>query len=152
MGTGKLILTGKIGVGKTVVGVVRVLGKGQIPLAKITSGDIIVTERTDPPDTEGMKKAAGIITDLGGATSHTAITCKLFNIPGVIATVGGTEGLEATSVLKNGQKVVVDGTTGRVFEYVDDAPPTTMSSLAAKMAALVAAKGMKLNPDFLKKI
>jgi pyruvate,water dikinase len=76
-------------------------------------GDILVTRRTDPDWVPIMKKAAAIITDAGGRTSHAAIVSRELGIPAII----GTE--NATEVLQDDQAVTVDcatGSTGRIFD------------------------------------
>jgi pyruvate,water dikinase len=145
MARGKELIRGKPGAPGEVVVTVRVVAKSPGQMALVKPGEVMVAERTEPPDEPYMAKASAIITDLGGMTSHAAMTAKKLKIPCVVGT------LEATDVLKDGQKVVVDGTNGVVYEYVEGVPSAT-GSLADKMAALAAQKGIKLNPDFLKKI
>ena len=55
--------------------------------------------------------AGAFVTDLDGRESDTGFLARLFGIPAVGKT------LEATSVLRDGQKVVVDGTEGAVYAY-----------------------------------
>lgn len=76
-------------------------------------GDVLVTEYTDPTYEPLMKKAAAIITDKGGRTSHAAIVSREL---GKTAVVGCGN---ATHVLNDGQIVTVCcslGDTGYVFE------------------------------------
>jgi|SRR3989344_1525996 len=73
-------------------------------------GDILVTEMTNPRFVLLIHKAAAIITDIGGQLCHAAITAREFKIPCIV----GTE--NATTVLKNGQKVIVNATEGNVYE------------------------------------
>lgn len=77
---------------------------------KVKKGDIMVTEMTTPDYVPAMKRAAGIITDTGGQTSHAAIVSRELGIPCVVGT--GT----ATHVLKDGQIVSVDGAKGVVYK------------------------------------
>jgi len=79
-------------------------------LAKIERGDIIVTEMTRPHFLLGIRRAGGIITDLGGNLCHAAIVAREFNIPAVV----GTQ--TATSTLRDGQKVILDGNGGYIYE------------------------------------
>ena len=75
-------------------------------------GAILVTEMTDPDWGPILNKAAGIVTDRGGRTSHAAIVSRELGIPAVIGT--GT----ATSVLSDGQEVTlscVEGDEGYVY-------------------------------------
>jgi len=77
---------------------------------KILPGDILVAEMTTPDFVPAMKRAVGIITDRGGRTAHAAIVSRELGIPCVV----GTE--TATKLLKDGQEVTVDGSTGKVYE------------------------------------
>ena len=79
-------------------------------LDKIKKGDILVTEMTNPDMVVAMQKAAGIVTDEGGITSHAAIVSREMGIPCVV----GTE--NATKKLKEGEMITVDGGKGRVFK------------------------------------
>ncbi len=78
-------------------------------LGKVKKGNILVATMTNPSYVPAMRKAAGIITDEGGATSHAAIVSRELGIPCVV----GTE--KATKVLKEGETVTVDGERGLVY-------------------------------------
>jgi len=86
----------------------KILTKADFALFK--EGDILVAKITDPSYVVLMAKAVGIITDIGGLTSHPAIVSREFGIPCVVATK------KATAVLKNGEKVFIDGAKGIVYE------------------------------------
>lgn len=73
-------------------------------------GEILVAEITDPSMTIMIGKAAAIVTDIGGVTSHPAIVSRELGIPCVVATQ------KATSVLKDGMKIEVDGSKGEIYE------------------------------------
>ncbi|MGR5067470.1 MULTISPECIES: phosphoenolpyruvate synthase [Vibrio] len=78
-------------------------------------GAILVTERTDPDWVPLMRKAAGIITDSGGPTSHAAIVSRELKVPAIV----GTE--HATQKLTTGQTVTLScakGATGQVYDGV----------------------------------
>jgi len=77
---------------------------------KVLEGEVLVTEKTSPDFVPAMKKAAAIITETGGQTSHAAIVSRELGIPCVVGT--GT----ATHVLKTGQVVSVDGAKGFVYK------------------------------------
>lgn len=77
---------------------------------KVEQGDILVTEMTNPNFVPAMKKAAAIITDTGGRTSHAAIVSRELGIPCIVGTGS------ATTALKNGDIVTVNGTTGEVYK------------------------------------
>jgi len=77
-------------------------------MVKMKKGDILVSIATDPDIVPAMKKAAAIVTEQGGVTSHAAIVSREMNIPCVIGTK------IATKVLKDGDRVEVDATKGVV--------------------------------------
>jgi len=91
----------------TVAGTVRLVDKLD-QLDKVEPGDIIVTEMTTPDMVPAMKRAAGIVTDQGGMTSHAAIVSRELGVPAVV----GTDG--ATTRLQDGQDVTIDGDKGTV--------------------------------------
>ena len=75
-------------------------------MKKMNQGDILVSIATDPDIVPAMKKAAAIITEQGGVTSHAAIVSRELNIPCIIGTK------IATKVLKDGDMVEVDANSG----------------------------------------
>jgi len=75
----------------------------------VESGDVLVAEMTTPDFVPAMKRAAAIVTDRGGRTCHAAIVSRELGIPCVVGTG------DATSVLRNGQLVTVDGSEGKVY-------------------------------------
>lgn len=75
-------------------------------MKKFNEGDILVAYMTDPGVVPAMKKAAAIVTDVGGITCHAAIMSREFGIPCVVGTKIATE------VLKNGYMVEVDASKG----------------------------------------
>ncbi|WP_227131619.1 pyruvate, water dikinase [Halorubellus salinus] len=77
-------------------------------LDKVEEGDIIVTEMTTPDMVPAMKRAAGIVTDQGGMTSHAAIVSRELGVPAV---VGAND---ATTSLNDGQMVTIDGDKGTI--------------------------------------
>ena len=77
-------------------------------ISRVKNGNIIVASMTRPEFLIAMKKAAAIITDEGGITSHAAITSRELNIPCIIGTKS------ATKILKDGDLVEVDANHGIV--------------------------------------
>lgn len=90
-------------------GTVRFL-RSALELNKVAKGDILAAERTDPDMVPGMRVAAAIMANVGGDTSHAAITSRELGIPAVI----GIQRLETLRAL-DGQEVTVDGTKGCVY-------------------------------------
>jgi pyruvate, water dikinase len=77
---------------------------------KVLPGDILVAEMTTPDFVPAMKRAAAIVTDRGGRTAHAAIVSRELGIPCVV----GCE--KATTTLKDGQIITVDGSNGKVYQ------------------------------------
>ncbi|WP_129114850.1 phosphoenolpyruvate synthase [Halegenticoccus tardaugens] len=92
-----------------VSGAVRVVTKLD-QLDKVQEGDVIVTEMTMPDMVPAMRRAAGIITDEGGMTSHAAIVSRELGVPAVVGTGS------ATRELQDGQVVTLDGDKGTIRE------------------------------------
>ena len=88
-------------------GKVRIV-RSPADMAKFQKGDILVAISTNPDIVPIMKKAAAIVTEQGGVTSHAAIVSRELNIPCVIGT------RIATKVLEDGEEVEVDATKGMV--------------------------------------
>ncbi|PIY96841.1 MAG: hypothetical protein COY66_02865 [Candidatus Kerfeldbacteria bacterium CG_4_10_14_0_8_um_filter_42_10] len=77
-------------------------------MKKMKQSDILVSEATSPNLMPAIKKAAAIVTNVGGITCHAAIVSRELKIPCVIGTN------IATRVLKDGDLVEVDATKGIV--------------------------------------
>jgi pyruvate,water dikinase len=80
---------------------------------RFIDGAVLVTQTTDPDWVPIMKKAAAIVTDHGGRTSHAAIVSRELGLPAVV----GTE--NATQVLHDEQEVTVscaEGEEGFIYE------------------------------------
>ncbi|MFH8616349.1 phosphoenolpyruvate synthase [Streptomyces sp. NPDC017979] len=83
-----------------------------VGLERFPAGSVLVTPVTDPDWEPLMKRAAAIVTDHGGRTSHAAIVSRELGVPAVVGTG------EATAVLVDGQQVTVscaEGAQGRVY-------------------------------------
>ncbi len=82
-------------------------------IGRFVDGAILVTQTTDPDWVPIMKRAAAIITDHGGRTSHAAIVSRELGLPAIVGT--GT----ATHLLHDEQEVTVscaEGDEGFVYE------------------------------------
>ena len=90
------------------VGYPRLL-KSAAEIGRLLPGEILVTEMTTPDFVPAMKKAAAIVTDKGGQTSHAAIVSRELGIPCVVGTGN------ATAKLKSSQVITVNGQTGEIF-------------------------------------
>ena len=104
-----LILSGSPASPGIGVGVVKIIMSPK-EIGKIKTGDILVAPQTNPDYVPAMKKAAAIVTEKGGRTSHAAIVSRELGIPAVV----GAEG--ATKILKEGMVISVNGLTGDIFK------------------------------------
>lgn len=77
-------------------------------IGKVRRGDILVTKLTTPDFLPAMERAAAIVTDLGGITSHAAIVARELHKPCIVGT------RNATAVLRDGNTVEVDAEKGVV--------------------------------------
>lgn len=89
-------------------GFVKII-KNAKEIDKVLKGEILVSEQTNPDFVPAMKRAAAIVTDRGGRTSHAAIVSRELGIPCVVGTEKGT------AVLKTGMLITVDGREGKIF-------------------------------------
>ena len=81
-------------------------------------GEVLVAEMTSPDWVPAMRRATALITDGGGVTCHAAIVSRELQLPCVVGTGN------ATTSLRTGQEVTVDGRTGKV--YAGAADPITV--------------------------
>ncbi len=75
---------------------------------KLEPGDVMVAPATMPAWTPLFASIAAVVTDAGGVLSHAGIVAREYNIPAVLGTN------RATSTIKDGQQVEVDGDAGVV--------------------------------------
>ena len=94
----------------------NLLGTEKQALSSLKSPVILVSEDLDPSQTAGLsrKQLLGIVTDLGGSTSHTAILARSMGIPAVVALKNVAENAVP------GQVVIIDGIHGEVILDPDE--------------------------------
>ncbi|OPJ61376.1 PEP/pyruvate-binding domain-containing protein [Clostridium chromiireducens] len=80
--------------------------KSTAEFKKLRKGDVLVSTYTSPIWTPLFKVAGAAVTEIGSASSHAAIVAREYGIPAVVAIEN------ATSLLKDGQRIRVDGTKG----------------------------------------
>ena len=127
---GKVLVTGRA--------VGQIIAQGHVhvildtdKIADFQSGEVLVTNKTDPDWEPIMKKASAIVTNQGGRTCHAAIIAREMGIPAIVGCENGTQ------VLENGQAVTVscaEGEVGMVYNgllpfedietVLDDLPET----------------------------
>lgn len=76
---------------------------------QLVAGEILVATMTNPDWLPTLRRAGGVVTDGGGLTCHAAIVSRELGIPCVVGT------RDATTVLRTGDLVTVDGTHGLVL-------------------------------------
>jgi len=97
---------------KIASGIARVLPSSEYAY-KVKQGDIVITELTSPDWDPILKKAAAIITDRGGRTSHASIVARELGVPAIVGTGN------ATQLIKDGDLITVscaEGKTGVVYK------------------------------------
>lgn len=121
---------------------------------RFVDGAVLVTGTTDPDWVPVMKRAAAIITDHGGRTSHAAIVSRELGLPAIVGTG------DATRILHDGQSVTVscaEGEEGFVYDGVaefdvedlrlDAVPPTRTQVMLNIANPAAAARWWRLPVD-----
>ncbi len=109
---GELIVSGKSVGQKIGTGTAKVV-KDISEIENIESGDVLVTDMTDPDWEPVMKIASGIVTNRGGRTCHAAIIARELGIPAIVGCN------TATKFILNNSKITVscgEGNEGRVYK------------------------------------
>ena len=92
-------------------GVARVI-RHPSEIERFESGDLLITERTDPDWEPILKRASGVVTDQGGRTCHAAIIAREMGITAIVGTG------EATRRIHDGDAITIsccEGDVGRVY-------------------------------------
>ncbi len=105
--TSGAIVKGQVGCSGRASGIVQIVETGD-NAKDFKQGSVLVSEMTTPDLVPIMQKACAIVTDNGGILSHAAIVARELKKPCIVGTGN------ATKVLKNGDKVVVNAVTGQV--------------------------------------
>ncbi len=106
---GNALLQGLAASSGTASGAVRILtspAEGK----HLLRGEVLVAPMTNPDWVPTIRRAAALVTDGGGMTCHAAIVARELGVPCVVGT------RTATTTLRDGQVVTVDGSRGQVFE------------------------------------
>jgi pyruvate,water dikinase len=82
---------------------------GPDDFARFPKGAVLVARTTNPTWTPLFYSAVAVVTESGGPLSHGAVTAREMRIPAVMSVK------ESLSRLKNGQRVRVDGTQGKIY-------------------------------------
>ncbi|MBT2615924.1 MULTISPECIES: phosphoenolpyruvate synthase [unclassified Bacillus (in: firmicutes)] len=76
--------------------------------ADLEDGDILVTTFTDPSWTPLFVSIKGLVTEVGGLMTHGAVIAREYGLPAVVGVVN------ATKLIKDGQRIRVNGTEGYI--------------------------------------
>lgn len=106
---GKVLLRGLAASTGRASGRVRVLFSPKEG-SQLQTGEVLVASMTSPDWVPAMRRAAALITDGGGITCHAAIISRELGVPCVVGT------RTATTSLRDGELVTVDGRAGVVLE------------------------------------
>lgn len=92
------------------------LGIEDVDISQVPAGTVIVARDLTPSMTAGinLENIEGILTEVGGRTSHSAILARAMEVPAVLSIEN------ICSIAKNGDKVVLDGTSGEAILNPDD--------------------------------
>ncbi|WP_304337632.1 phosphoenolpyruvate--protein phosphotransferase [Collinsella tanakaei] len=131
----------------------ELLGVEVVDLSVLPENTVVVVHDLTPSMTATIdkKNVAGIVTETGGRTSHSAIIARALEIPAVLSVAN------SCSALRNGMTAIVDGSDGVVISEPDSdvlAEYTAMAEkFAAEKAALEAFRGKEtVTADGIKKI
>ncbi|MEH6692119.1 MAG: phosphoenolpyruvate synthase [Pseudorhizobium pelagicum] len=120
---GKTLVSG-LSIGDAIISGTVCLIDSAKDIDQFIDGSILVTSTTDPDWVPIMKRAAAIVTDHGGRTSHAAIVSRELGLPAIVGTGN------ATHLLHTGQEITVscaEGDEGQVYEGVADYAVETLN-------------------------
>ena len=131
----------------------ELLGVEVVDLSVLPENTVVVVHDLTPSMTATIDKehVAGIVTETGGRTSHSAIIARALEIPAVLSVAN------SCSALRNGMTVIVDGSKGVVIAEPEDSVMADYQSkaqaFAEEKAALEAFRGKEtVTADGIKKI
>ncbi len=109
----------------------ELLGREVVDLSALPAGSVIVVHDLTPSMTATIDKenVAGIVTEVGGRTSHSAIIARALEIPAVLSVPN------ACGALHNGMTVIVDGINGHVINEPDETMLADYTERAEAFAA-----------------
>ena len=111
----------------------ELLGREVVDLSVLPAGSIVVVHDLTPSMTATIDKenVAGVVTEVGGRTSHSAIIARALEIPAVLSVPN------ACGALHNGMTVIVDGINGHV---INDPTDEQLSDYRQRAEAFAAEK------------
>ncbi|NCC70962.1 hypothetical protein EOM09_05250, partial [bacterium] len=115
-------------------------------LKEIDQETILVTKMTTLEMSQTLRKAKGIITDAGSTICHAALISKKYDVPCVVHTE------HATAQLRDGQIVLVNGFSGRVYSVVGYVPTQVQKKIEPERENEVVLERTIESPNFPKTI
>lgn len=109
---GNCLVSGEAIGNKISTGIARILSS-PAEAHRLQEGEIVVTTNTSPDWDPILKKAAAIVTNSGGRTSHASIVARELGVPAIVGTINATE------KIKDGALITIscgEGKTGFVYE------------------------------------
>ncbi len=100
---------------------------------RLEQGEVLVAPMTNPDWVPTIRRASAVVTDGGGMTCHAAIVARELGVPCVVGA------RTATTLLRDGEMVTVDGAQGAVYE--GEVRPTATATAAAVAAVIPTAGG-----------
>lgn len=100
-----------LGVGNgSIIGRAVVAKSAEEANSKVSDGDILVTKVTDSDYLPAIKKAAGLVVEASGLTSHSAVVGLSLGIPVVVGTT------DAAEKISDGATITVDARRGAIYQ------------------------------------
>lgn len=96
---------------------------------KFEEGMILITHLTDPTMVPLMSKAAGIVCNIGGLTSHPSIVSREMGIPCIVSAKCVETGRNVTDVVEHGDVIQICGEKGEVHLLTDDLEKTMKNNV-----------------------
>lgn len=111
------------------------LGQEKVDLSRLDSEAILVGQDFTPSDTATLDRAQvlGLVTAIGGRTSHTAIMARTLGLPAVVGLANACE------VIRTGDTLIIDGSTGQLHIRPEPQVLERYRALALEQAAAKAA-------------
>ena len=109
----------------------ELLGQEAVDLSALPADAVVVAHDLTPSMTAGLKKGsiAGILTEVGGTTSHSAILARTMELPAVLSVPG------VMDTVKPGDRLIIDGSAGKAILCPDE---KTLAEYEAKRQAYLA--------------
>jgi pyruvate kinase len=85
---------------------------GSKTIGQVSKGDILVTHATDKEFVSAMEKAAAIVTEVGGLTSHAAVVGISLDVPVIV----GVDGI--MDVIEDNSMVTIDAARGIIYRGI----------------------------------